>query len=128
VWYGAILPQGVVIDEWVDDSFDHSGLGFIGGASMTINTEKHPIASAGGSTWGQTQRNWGSEWKRWIHQNTGRTVSSAYIQTNSFPYETTFLDLDPEVKDTLRDPVIRVTTMTRENERRAALHAQDKME
>ncbi len=50
------------------------------------------------------------------------------MQTNSFPYETTFLDLDPEVKDPLGDPVIRVTTMTRENERRAAMHAQDKME
>lgn len=127
IWYGAILSQGVVIDEWADDSFDHSGLGFIGGASMTVNTEKHPIAAASGSTWGQVPRNWGSDWKKWIHQNAGRTAS-AYIQTNSFPYETTFLDLDPEVKDPLGDPVIRVTTMTRENERRAAIYAQDKME
>ncbi len=127
VWYGAILSQGVVIDEWADDSFDHSGLGFIGGASMTVNTEKHPIAAASGTTWGQTQRNWGSEWKKWIHQNASRTAS-AYLQTNTFPYETTFLDLDPEAKDTLGDAVIRVTTMTRENERKAAMHAQDKME
>lgn len=127
IWYGAILSQGVVIDEWADDSFDHSGLGFIGGASMTVNTEKHPIAAASGSTWGQTQRNWGSDWKKWIHANAGRSAS-AYIQTNSFPYETTFLDLDPEVKDPLGDPVIRVTTMTRDNERKAALHAQDKCE
>lgn len=127
VWYGAILSQGVVIDEWADDSFDHSGLGFIGGASLTVYTERHPIAAASGSTWGQTGRNWGSEWKKWIHQNACRTVS-AYIQTNTFPYETTFLDLDPEVKDPLGDPVIRVTTMSRENERRAAMHAQDKME
>ncbi|HEY1755403.1 MAG TPA: GMC family oxidoreductase [Bryobacteraceae bacterium] len=125
IWYGAILSQGVVIDEWADDSFDHSGLGFIGGASMTVNTEKHPIAAAGGSTWGQVPRNWGSDWKRWIHQNAGRSAS-AYIQTNTFPYETTFLDLDPEAKDPLGDPVIRVTTMTRENERKAAMHAQDK--
>jgi len=126
VWYGAILSQGVVIDEWADDSFDHSGLGFIGGASMTVNTEKHPIAAASGSTWGQVPRNWGSDWKKWIHQNAGRSAS-AYIQANSFPYETTFLDLDPEAKDPLGDAVIRVTTMTRENERRAAMYAQDKM-
>ncbi len=126
IWYGAILSQGVVIDEWADDSFDHSGLGFIGGASITVYTEKHPIASASGSTWGQSPA-WGSKWKAWIHENAGRTAS-AYLQTNTFPYETTFLDLDPEVKDPLGDPVIRVTTMTRENERRAAMHAQDKME
>ncbi len=73
IWYGAILSQGVVIDEWADDSFDHTGLGFIGGASMTVNTEKHPIAAASGSTWGQVPRNWGSDWKKWIHQNAGRT-------------------------------------------------------
>ncbi len=127
IWYGAILSQGVVIDEWADDSFDHSGLGFIGGASMTVNTEKHPIAAASATTWGQTSKNWGSEWKRWIHDNAGR-AASAYMQTNTFPYETTFLDLDPEAKDPLGDPVIRVTTMTRENERRAAMYAQDKME
>jgi gluconate 2-dehydrogenase alpha chain len=127
IWYGAILSQGVVIDEWADDSFDHTGLGFIGGASMTVNTEKHPIAAASGTTWGQTSKNWGSDWKRWIHDNAGR-AASAYMQTNTFPYETTFLDLDPEVKDPLGDPVIRVTTMTRENERRAAMYAQDKME
>ena len=30
IWYGAIA-QGVVIDEWADDNFDHAGLGFIGG-------------------------------------------------------------------------------------------------
>ena len=127
IWYGAILSQGVVIDEWADDSFDHTGLGFIGGASMTVNTEKHPIAAASGTTWGQTSKNWGSEWKRWVHDNAGRTAS-AYMQANTFPYETTFLDLEPEVKDPLGDPVIRVTTMTRENERRAAMYAQDKME
>ena len=126
IWYGAILSQGVVIDEWADDSFDHSGLGFIGGASMTVNTEKHPIAAGGSNTFGQAPQ-WGSKWKAWIHENAGRGAS-AYIQTNSFPYETTFLDLDPEAKDPLGDPVIRVTTSTRENERRAAMYAQDKAE
>src|SRR5204862_3256602 len=30
IWYGAIA-QGVMIDDWADDNFDHSGLGFIGG-------------------------------------------------------------------------------------------------
>src|SRR5205807_5926851 len=29
VWYGAIA-RGVTCDEWADDNFDHSGLGFIG--------------------------------------------------------------------------------------------------
>ncbi len=45
-WYGAMLSQGVVVDEWADDTFDHSGLGFIGGASLCTFMEKHPIAAA----------------------------------------------------------------------------------
>lgn len=126
VWYGAILSQGVVIDEWADDSFDHGGMGFIGGASMTVNTEKHPIAAAASNTFGQAPQ-WGSKWKRWIHQNAGRWVS-AYLQANSFPYENTVLDLDPEARDPLGDPVIRVTSGPKDNERQACLYAQDKME
>ncbi|MBZ5576641.1 MAG: GMC family oxidoreductase [Acidobacteriia bacterium] len=126
IWYGAILSQGVVIDEWADDSFDHSSLGFIGGASMTVNTEKHPIAAASTATFGQAPQ-WGSQWKAWIHENAGRTAS-AYLQANSFPYENTYLDLDPEVKDPLGDSVIRVTSGPKDNERLASLHAQDKME
>src|SRR5215472_3609063 len=126
LWYGAILSQGVVVDEWADDSFDHSGLGFIGGASMTAYMEKHPIAAAAGQTFGQAPE-WGSKWKTWIHENAGRTAS-AYIQANSFPYENTYLDLDPDARDPLGDPVIRVTSGPKENERSAALHAQDKME
>ena len=32
-WYG--LPaQGVAIDNWADDNFDHSGLDFIGGGNL----------------------------------------------------------------------------------------------
>jgi gluconate 2-dehydrogenase alpha chain len=125
-WYGAILSQGVVIDEWADDSFDHAGLGFIGGASMTVYMEKHPIASAATQTFGQAPE-WGSKWKAWIHDNAGR-IAGAYLQTNSFPYENTYLDLDPEATDPLGDPVIRVTSGPKPNERLAALHAQDKME
>jgi gluconate 2-dehydrogenase alpha chain len=126
IWYGALQAQAVMIDEWADDSFDHTGLGFIGGASIGVYPEKHPIAAASGSTWGQVPQNWGSQWKKWIHENAGRSAE-AYLQGNTFPYETTFLDLDPDVADPLGDPVIRLTTMNRENERRAVMYAQKKM-
>jgi gluconate 2-dehydrogenase alpha chain len=125
-WYGAMLSQGVVCDEWADDNFDHTGLGFIGGASLCVYMEKHPIAAASSQTFGKAP-NWGPAWKKWISVNAGR-VTGAYVQTNTFPYETTFLDLDEQYKDPLGDPVIRVTTSPRENERRAALYAMEKME
>jgi gluconate 2-dehydrogenase alpha chain len=125
-WYG--LPaQGITVDDWADDHFDHSGLGFIGGASLHVMTEHHPIDAAATTTWGRAPL-WGPAWKKFIHENAGR-VASCYIQVSSFPYETSFLDLDPEVKDALGDPVCRVTTGgPKENEVRAARFAQSKME
>ena len=125
-WYGAMLSQGVTVDEWADDTFDHSGLGFIGGASLCAFMEKHPIAAASMGTFGRAPA-WGSKWKQFVHENANR-FTGAYLQTNSFPYENTYLDLDPEVKDPLGDPVCRVTSGPKENETRAAVYAQNKME
>ena len=119
-WYGAIA-QGVVIDEWADDNFDHSGLGFIGGASIHAYHERHPIAAAGMSTWGKAPT-WGSAWKKFIHDYADRQTS-AYIQCNTLPYENTYLDLDDRVKDPLGDPVIRITSPNKQNEQAAATHA-----
>ena len=125
IWYGAIA-QNVTVDEFADDNFDHSGLGFIGGASIQVNTEKHPIAAAAMNTYGRAPQ-WGSKWKAFVRENAGRWVSS-YIQANTFPYENTYLDLDPEVKDPLGDPVCRITSGPKENEPKQALYAGQKME
>ena len=104
IWYGAIA-QNVTVDDWADDNFDHSGLGFIGGATHAVNTEKHPIGAAAMNTYGRAPQ-WGSKWKAFVRENAGRWVSS-YMQANTFPYENTYLDLDPDVKDPLGDPVCR---------------------
>ena len=124
-WYGAIA-QGVVVDDWADDNFDHAGLGFIGGYSLHAYHEKHPIGSAAMSTFGRAPA-WGSKWKAFIHENAGRWTS-AYLQGTSFPYENTWLDLDPELRDPLGDPVCRVTSGPKQNEPRAAEFATAKME
>ena len=125
VWYGAIA-QNVTVDEFADDNFDHSGLGFIGGASIQVNMEKHPIGAAAMNTFGRAPQ-WGSKWKAFVHENAGRWVS-AYVQANTFPYENTYLDLDPDVKDPLGDPVCRVTSGPKENEPKQGLYAGQKME
>jgi len=91
IWYGA-NAQGVVVHDWADDSFDHAGLGFIGGASLTVNHEVHPIASQPSRLRQGAQ--WGAKWKAFLHENAGRWVG-AYAQCNSLPYENTWLDLDP---------------------------------
>jgi gluconate 2-dehydrogenase alpha chain len=125
LWYGA-MAQGVVVNNWADDNFDHAGLGFIGGASLTVNHEVHPIAAASMPTFGRAPA-WGSKWKQFVHENAGRFVG-AYAQCNSLPYENTYLDLDPQVKDPLGDPVCRITSGPKENEPRASAHAANKAE
>jgi gluconate 2-dehydrogenase alpha chain len=125
IWYGAIA-QGVMVDDWADDNFDHSGLGFIGGASLYAYTEKHPIAAAGMATFGQVGKRWGSEWKQFVAQNAGRWAS-AYVQTNTLPYDNTWADLDPNVKDPFGDPVLRITSGPKVNEPKAAAYAGSKM-
>ncbi len=125
LWYGA-NSQAVVVNDWADDNFDHSGLGFIGGASLTVSHELHPIQGASMPTFGKAPE-WGSKWKAFARQNAGRWTS-AYAQCNSLPYENTWLDLDPTVKDPLGDPVTRITAGPKENEPRASNYAGKKAE
>jgi gluconate 2-dehydrogenase alpha chain len=124
-WYGT-PAQGTTVDDWAHDNHDHSGLGFIGGTTLHVHTETHPIEAAAVETFGR-ERLWGSRWKAFVHENAGRWTA-AYLQTSSLPYETTFLDLDPAVRDPLGDPVCRITTSPRENEMRAIAFAQGKLD
>jgi len=124
-WYG--LPaQGVAVDNWADDNFDHSGLDFIGGGNLWVYSDRRPIGAAGMSTFGQVP-NWGSAWKAFVKENADRS-NTAYLQKTTLPYEDNFLDLDPEVKDPLGYPVCRVTAEYKENERKIGAFIQDKME
>lgn len=124
-WYG--LPaQGVAIDNFADDNFDHSGLDFIGGANLWAMSDRRPIAAAGANTFGLAP-NWGSQWKAFINQNADR-VHSSYIQKTTLPYESNYLDLDPNVKDAMGFPVIRITGEYKENEQKIATFSQDRME
>ncbi len=125
-WYG--LPaQGVAVDDWADDNFDHSGLDFIGGGNLWAMSDRRPISASNMNTFGRVPRNWGSQWKAFLRENADRTNSS-YIQKTTLPYEDNYLDLDPGVTDPLGLPVIRITASYRENEAAIASFCQDRME
>jgi len=125
-WYG--LPaQGVAVDDWADDNFDHSNLGFIGGGNLWVMSDRRPISASNMGTFERVSRNWGSQWKAFIRENADRT-SSSYIQKTTLPYEGNYLDLDPGVTDPLGLPVIRITASYRHNEVSIASFTQDRME
>jgi gluconate 2-dehydrogenase alpha chain len=124
-WYG--LPaQGVAVDDWADDNFDHSGHDFIGGCNLWAMSDRRPISAAGMNTFGFAP-SWGSQWKMFIHENADSSHSS-YIQKTTLPYEENYLDLDPTVKDPMGRAVIRITGEYKDNERKLAAFSQDKME
>ncbi len=123
-WYG--LPaQGVAVDNWADDNFDHAGLDFIGGGNLWVYSDRRPIGAANMDTFGRAPR-WGAAWKAFIAQNADRT-NTAYLQKTTLPYEDNYLDLDPVVKDPFGFPVCRITADYKDNERKLAAFAQDKM-
>ena len=124
-WYG--LPaQGVAIDDWSDDHFDHAGLDFIGGGNLWVYSDRRPIEAARMPTFGRAPR-WGSAWKAFVAEHADRWCG-CYIQKTTLPYEDNYLDLHPSVTDPLGDPVCRITADFQENERRIAEFTQDKME
>jgi gluconate 2-dehydrogenase alpha chain len=123
-WYG--LPaQGVAVDDWADDNFDHAGLDFIGGGNLWVYSDRRPIAAAGMSTYGRAPQ-WGSAWKAFIRDNADR-ANVAYLQKTTLPYEDNYLDLDPSVTDPLGFPVCRITAEYKENDRRLGAFIADRM-
>jgi gluconate 2-dehydrogenase alpha chain len=123
-WYG--LPaQGVAVDNWADDNFDHSGLDFIGGGNLWVYSDRRPIGAASMSTFGKAPT-WGSRWKAFIKDNADRW-NIAYLQKSTLPYEDNVLDLDPTTKDPLGYPVIRITADNKDNEKKLGAFIQDKM-
>jgi gluconate 2-dehydrogenase alpha chain len=123
-WYG--LPaQGIAVDDWADDNFNHSGLDFIGGGNLWVYSDRRPISAASMTTFSKAPR-WGSAWKSFIKENADRW-NLAYIQKTTLPYEDNYLDLDPTVKDALGQPVCRITADFKENEKKIGAFMQDKM-
>ena len=123
-WYG--LPaQGVAVDNWADDNFDHSSFDFIGGGNLWVYSDRRPIGAASMTTFGRAPV-WGAKWKSFIKENADR-FNVAYLQKTTLPYEDNYLDLDPVVRDPMGFPVIRITAEYKDNEKRIGAFIQDKM-
>jgi gluconate 2-dehydrogenase alpha chain len=123
-WYG-MPAQGIAVDNFADDNFDHAGMDFIGGGNLWISSDRRPIQAVSGSTFGRAP-SWGSAWKAWIAENADRTNQSN-LQKTTLPYEDNYLDLDPVVKDPLGFPVARITADFKDNEKKINTFVQEKM-
>jgi gluconate 2-dehydrogenase alpha chain len=109
--------HGTVIDDFNGDNFDHSGLGFFGGAYIQAAvTNGRPISTRPVPP--GTPR-WGREWKKatakWYNHGFGVNASGC-----SYAHRENFLDLDPTYKDALGRPLIRMSYNFHDNDYKLA--------
>ncbi|MBM7046293.1 GMC family oxidoreductase [Rhizobium lusitanum] len=116
---------GMGIDEFNNDNFDHSGLGFFGGGSTRVT----PIGAApiGSRPTPPGTPKWGSEWKKQTVKNYLSTMSIG-CEASSYSTRNNFLSLDPTYKDRLGRPLLRVTFDFSQNDLKMAQYVTSKVE
>jgi gluconate 2-dehydrogenase alpha chain len=105
--------NGMMIDDYNGDNFDHSGLGFVGGGYMGMGqTNARPISTMPVP---QGTPKWGAQWKKAAAENYLRAMSLS-VHGSSYSYRNNWLDLDPTYKDRLGRPLMRMTFDFHDNE------------
>jgi len=115
-WFNPFLATGstqTVIDDWNNDNFDHSGLGFLGGGGIGASMfHGRPI---GARRLPPGTPPWGTAWKRanadWYAHSMGLG-----IQGTCYPHRENYLSLDPAYTDAYGQPLVRMTFDWRDNE------------
>ncbi|MBW7983957.1 GMC family oxidoreductase [Enterobacillus tribolii] len=116
---------GTVIDDLNGENFDHSGLGFIGGAYVSaVRTGGRPIQQMALPKGTPT---WGSGWKQGIKDNYLHSMSIG-SEGSVMPYRDCYLDLDPTYKDAYGQPLLRMTFDWKPNELKMTRYVTDKMQ
>ena len=121
--------QKHTVDDFNADNFDHSGLGFIRGAQLSIGTpnlEGGPISATTIPPPPGTPR-WGAAYRDFLGHAYSRH-GAMVAQTENLPYPDQTIDLDPNVRDAWGLPVPRVTyDWRRPNEKARVAFVQNKL-
>jgi gluconate 2-dehydrogenase alpha chain len=115
---------GTAMDDLNADNFDHSGLGFIGGGSVSSGASgARPIQSLAVPPGTPA---FGRDWKVAVKQNYDRVMSIGF-QGESPSYQTHYVDLDPTYRDNYGNPLLRITFDWEVNERKMVAYAGQKL-
>jgi gluconate 2-dehydrogenase alpha chain len=106
---GNAAGGGYEILDWADDNFDHTGLNFIGGGSVSLGTYPGGPGNLGIAA-GFSSANIGSAYKAsvknyYLPTKTGVSLSAGL---GPLPLTTNYYDLDPHYADIYGDPLTRV--------------------
>jgi gluconate 2-dehydrogenase alpha chain len=109
--------HGVLIDDFNGDNFDHAGLGFYGGAWIQAGPSNgRPILTRPVPP--GTPR-WGDDWKKATAKWYNHAFSIGASGCN-YAHRENFLDLDPNYKDALGRPLIRMSFNFHDNDYKLA--------
>ncbi len=109
--------HGVLIDDFNGDNFDHAGLGFFGGAWIQAGPSNgRPILTRPVPP--GTPR-WGGDWKKATAKWYNHAFSIGASGCN-YAHRENFLDLDPNYKDALGRPLIRMSFNFHDNDYKLA--------
>src|SRR5262249_24037054 len=114
---------GTMIDEFNGDNFDHTGLGFIGGAYLAaldagaLSIKSHPVPPG--------TPPWGAGWKAKVARYYDQTFQIS-VDGACQSYRTHYLDLDPTYRDAYGMPLIRMTFDWHENDKKMSRYVTDK--
>ena len=109
--------HGVLIDDFNGDNFDHAGLGFFGGAWIQAGPSNgRPILTRPVPP--GTPR-WGDDWKKATAKWYNHAFSIGASGCN-YAHRENFLDLDPNYKDALGRPLIRMSFNFHDNDYKLA--------
>ena len=116
--------NGVAVDDFNADHFDHGPLGFVGGAPFWVN--QAGTKAIGGGPLPDGTPEWGAGWKKAVKNNFTHVVSMNAHGTN-MSNRSNYLDLDPTYKDYLGRPLLRLTFDWHDNDYKMAAYTVDKM-
>jgi len=107
------------LDDFNADNFDHSGVGFIRGAQISVSPadlEAGPIGAAMSMDPPPGTPRWGARYRDFLAKYFARHAAIV-AQTENLPYADQMIDLDPDVRDQWGLPAPRLTyDWRRENE------------
>ncbi|WP_022721447.1 GMC family oxidoreductase [Rhodopseudomonas sp. B29] len=116
--------NGMMIDDYNGDNFDHSGLGFVGGGYMGAGQsnarpiQTHPVPSG--------TPKWGAAWKKAVAE-TYQSAMRLSTHGSSYSYRDCYLDLDPTYKDRFGRPLMRMTFDFHDNELKMSAYLTDRL-
>lgn len=118
--------MAVQIDDFNGDNFDHTGLGFIGGAGIqSLSNSGLPIGFTGNLPKGSPK--WGKGWKQ-SFQHAYQNWAMIQGQGTSYSSRGQYFDLDPTYRDSYGRPLLRMTYDYNLNDRRSGEFVRQKCE